>query len=262
MHAAVDDRRKALHQPLVPSPSLAVRLLVEIHPEDERGAELARDLDELDPGRMLAKDIADHELALRALSRGDDLLGVGDAVGERLFDENIRTRLHRLDGEIGVRVRQRVDRDDVGLEFGERLLEVVERLRLGEFAAAASGRRSGARIRRRPQIPECAYKRGRGSSPYCRARPQELFWSSPFSFVAAPGGPRCGQAVDKCRRPAPASQNDPGPGGRARNMWKPVRQPRPMAPPRLHLSRATRPKARMGSLPAPVHGLEDVHHKR
>ena len=116
----------------MPGPSLAVRLLVEVHAEDERRAELARDLDELDPGRMLAKDIADDQLALRALRRGDDLLGVGDAVGERLLDEHMRARLHRLDGEIGVRVGQRVDRDDVGLQLGERLLEVVERLRLGE----------------------------------------------------------------------------------------------------------------------------------
>jgi hypothetical protein len=79
-------------------------LLIEIHPEDERGAELACDLDELGPGRMVPEDIADDEFALRALSDGDDLLGVCDAVRERLLDEHIRARLHRLDGEIGVRV--------------------------------------------------------------------------------------------------------------------------------------------------------------
>ena len=133
MHAAVDDRGKALHQPLVRGPGLAARLLIEIHPEDKGRAELARDLDELDPGRMLAKDIADHQFALCALSRGDDLLGAGDAVGERLFDKYIRARLHGLDGEIGMRVRQRIDRDDVGLELRERFLEAVERLRPGEL---------------------------------------------------------------------------------------------------------------------------------
>ena len=39
---------------------------------------------------MLAKDIADDELALGALRGGDDLLGVRDVVGERLLDEHMR----------------------------------------------------------------------------------------------------------------------------------------------------------------------------
>ena len=132
MHAAIDDRREALQQPLVPSPGLAVRLLIEVHAEHERRAELTRDLDEPDPRGMLAQDVADDELALRALRGLDDLLGVGDIVGERLLDEHMRARLHRLDGEIGVGVRQRIDRDDVGLQFGQRLLEVGELLRVRE----------------------------------------------------------------------------------------------------------------------------------
>ena len=55
-------------------------------------------------------------LRFGALGRRDHPLGVGDGFGERLLDEDVRAGLHRLDGVVGVGVRQGVDRDDVGLQ--------------------------------------------------------------------------------------------------------------------------------------------------
>jgi hypothetical protein len=49
MDPAIDERRKAGHQALVPFPRRAIRLLVEVHPEHQRRSEFARNLDELDP---------------------------------------------------------------------------------------------------------------------------------------------------------------------------------------------------------------------
>ena len=41
----------------------------------------------------MAQDIADDQLALGALRRRDDPLGVGDRLGERLLDEDMRRPL-------------------------------------------------------------------------------------------------------------------------------------------------------------------------
>ena len=70
---------------------------------------------------------------------GDDPLRVGDRFGDRLLEEHVRARLHRLDRVLGVGVRHGVDRDDVRLQRAQR---VVER---GEPAGAGERLGHGAR---------------------------------------------------------------------------------------------------------------------
>ena len=72
----------------------------------------------------MPEDVADHELPARADRGLHDALCARDRLGEGLFDEHVRATLHRLDGELRMRVRQRVDRDHVRTRLGERLLVV------------------------------------------------------------------------------------------------------------------------------------------
>src|SRR4029450_6176188 len=72
----------------------------------------------------MSEDVTDHELPARAGRSLYDALRAGHRLGQRLFDEYMRAGFHRFDGELRMRVRQRVDRDDVGTRLGERLLLV------------------------------------------------------------------------------------------------------------------------------------------
>ncbi len=72
----------------------------------------------------MPEDVANHELPARADRGLHDALCARDRLGEGLFDEHVRATLHRLDGELRMRVRQRVDRDHVRTRLGERLLVV------------------------------------------------------------------------------------------------------------------------------------------
>ena len=74
---------------------------------------------------MLAKDIADHQLALAVrLAVSTTFSAFATVSAKRLLDEDMGARFHRLDGEIGMGVGQRVDRHDIGLELGQRLVEI------------------------------------------------------------------------------------------------------------------------------------------
>ena len=84
---------------------------------------------------------------------------------------------------VGVRVGKRVDRDDVGLQLGERLFVVREALAPWRARRAASCRRCGACRRRPPRSPGCAYRRARGSCPCCRARRTRTRF---FAIVSSP----------------------------------------------------------------------------
>ena len=102
------------------------RLLIEVHAEDERRTQRAGKLDEFDPARMVAEDVADNELTAGLARRGDDALGFGDGPGERLLDEDMGAGVHRLDGIVGMGVGPGADGDYVRLEGGERFLVIGE----------------------------------------------------------------------------------------------------------------------------------------
>ena len=86
MDTAIDDRRKGLHQPFVPLPGFAGRLLIQVHAKDQRRAELPRNFDELYPGGVLPQDVTDDQLPARARSGGHYALGALDRFGEWLLD--------------------------------------------------------------------------------------------------------------------------------------------------------------------------------
>jgi hypothetical protein len=100
--------------------------LVEVHPHYQWFAEGLRDLDELDPTRVMAEDVADHELAIRCLRLRDDPLGSIDRFREWLFDENMTTGIEGGLGVIRMGVRIGGDRNRVGLRIPERLIEIGE----------------------------------------------------------------------------------------------------------------------------------------
>ena len=118
----------------------------------------------------MAEDVADHELPPRAHGGLHDPLGARHCFGERLLDEHVRARFHRLDGVIGMRVGEGVDRDDVRPQLGERLLVVRIALSRRPAPRGAPVRRCCACRRRRPRSPGCACRRARGTCPCCRAR--------------------------------------------------------------------------------------------
>ena len=70
---------------------------------------------------MVAQDVADDDLAAGLARLRRDALGVGDGGGERLLDEDMGAGLHRCDGIVGVAVGVGGDRDEVGLQAGQRL---------------------------------------------------------------------------------------------------------------------------------------------
>ena len=132
MDPAVDDGAAGLQEGLMGLPHVAIALLIQVHAHDQRLAQRLHGPDELRPGRVVAEDIADDDLALRGLGFGDDLLGRGDGDRERLLDEHVATGLERGDGVFGVGVRVAGDRDRVGLGRLERGMEV------GVFGVAAA----------------------------------------------------------------------------------------------------------------------------
>ena len=62
-------------------------------------------LDELDPARVVAEDVADDEFATGGFRLGDDPFGGCDGFGEGFFDEDVATSLQGCDGIRGVGVR-------------------------------------------------------------------------------------------------------------------------------------------------------------
>ena len=110
-------------------------LLIEVHPHHERLAEGARELDEPDPRRMDAQDVADHEFASVGDRAVDDRLRFGDGFGQRLFAEHVAAGLDR-----GARVRRMrlgvgIDADDVRLRGLQRVVIVSEGGDAAEFLA-------------------------------------------------------------------------------------------------------------------------------
>ena len=175
MHAAVDDRRGRAHQGLVHLPERAGRLLVEVHPHDERLAERAADLDEARPGGMDAQDVADEQrlasprapprrpsppprACRRAASRRTRARRprAPEAPSARDARYRRRSRPRRASAPRAPR-RESSKRGIPG--------NSASRSRASGGVAGAQARR--VRSRRSPD------RRGRGSSPSCRARRRE-----------------------------------------------------------------------------------------
>ncbi len=78
--------------------------------------------DQLHPGRVVAQDVADHQLpAVGACAAATDALGVGHRRRQRLLDEDMRARFHRHDGVVGMAVGIGVDRAELRLQLPQRL---------------------------------------------------------------------------------------------------------------------------------------------
>jgi hypothetical protein len=108
-------------------PAGAVALLVQVHPHHERLAERPGNLDELLPGRVHAKDVADHQLPVARTREVHQLLRLRDGLGQRLLTEDVATRFDCRPRIRPVRFGIRVDADDVGPGRRERLEVVAER---------------------------------------------------------------------------------------------------------------------------------------
>ena len=125
VHAAIDDGRGGLHDGAVNVPGGAARLLVEIHAEHVRATQDAGLLDELEPGGVVAQDIADDELALVLLGGGDDASRVFDGGRQGLFDKDMGAGLDGGDGIVGMGIGVGGDRDHIGLELGQGCRKVM-----------------------------------------------------------------------------------------------------------------------------------------
>ena len=140
MHAAIDDRRQRFHQVLVPVPGRPVTLLVQVHAHHQGLAEGLGDLDQLGPGRMVAQDVAEHQLLVVLPRLDDDPLGIGDVGRDRLLHEHVAARLERPNGIVGMGVGIGIDRDGVRAGLGQRHVEILEprdlREALGQIGAA------------------------------------------------------------------------------------------------------------------------------
>ena len=81
---------------------------------------------------MVAEDIADDELAAGLSRDGNDALGIGDGLGQRLLDKDIGAGLHGLNRIVGMGIRPGADGNHIGLERCQRLVVVGEAAGTGQ----------------------------------------------------------------------------------------------------------------------------------
>ena len=86
----------------------------------------------------MAEDVADDDLAVGFAGFFRHALGVGGGGGEGLFHEDVGAGVHGGAGVVGVAVGVGGDGDEVGLQAGERLVEVG-----GDLVEAELGREGG-----------------------------------------------------------------------------------------------------------------------
>ena len=82
---------------------------------------------------MDAQDIADEQRLVRLAGGGDDRLGRVEIVGERLLAKHMRAGRERLERHRRVMLGIGRDRDRVGLQRRERLVETLEARQAREF---------------------------------------------------------------------------------------------------------------------------------
>ncbi len=112
MHPAIDDRRDRGEQAFVSIPILAVGLLVQIHPHDQGFSKSLGDFNELDPTRMLAKNVANHQGLVLTSGKLDEFTTLLGAFGKWFLREYVTPRFqsHFGKGVVGVRVGRYADR--------------------------------------------------------------------------------------------------------------------------------------------------------
>ena len=97
----------------------AGRLLIEIHPDDQRLTETVSHFDKVHPGGMNPQDVADHQFLTRGLGEFCNFLGFRDRIGQKLFDEDVTACIQRQLGIGGVGITPGVNGYDIALCGGE-----------------------------------------------------------------------------------------------------------------------------------------------
>ena len=116
-------------------------MLIEVQAEHIRAAKGAGFVDKLHPRRVLAQDIADHQLAPGGFGGGNHTLGLGDGHGEGFFHKDMRPCFHRCAGIVRMRVGIGRDHCEVGFDLGQGCVKIVKggigrKLRVIHFARA------------------------------------------------------------------------------------------------------------------------------
>ena len=114
VHAAIDDRRDRIHQLLMNGPLGAGRLLIEIHPHNQRFTEGLADFDKLYPRRMNPQDITNHQFLAGNLCELRNLFGLGHRIGQGFFDKYVAARFQRQFCVGSMGIRPRIDRYGIG----------------------------------------------------------------------------------------------------------------------------------------------------
>jgi hypothetical protein len=123
MNTAINKWRCCFHQLLVGFPMGAGGLLVEVHAEHIRATECARLGNQPDPGRVMAKDVADDQFAPCALCGLDNPQRVFNGRCHRLFEEDMGSGFHGSNRKLGMAVGIGVDRAEVWFDLRQRRLE-------------------------------------------------------------------------------------------------------------------------------------------
>ena len=86
----------------------------------------AGDLDKLDPGWVVAQNVADHHFTFFLRRQLDDSLCLGDGFGQRLFHKNMQPCVEGLLGKFVMRIRIRTNRHRIGLCCRDGFAEIVK----------------------------------------------------------------------------------------------------------------------------------------
>ena len=124
VHAAVHQRGHIVDKGFMQRPFGTVALLVKVHAHDERFAQRPGQLDELDPGRMLAQDIADDQLTPGLSGHPGYICGFFHGAGDGFLHKYMTSLLHGKNRKLGVGIGVGIDGNHIGLLFFHRLVIV------------------------------------------------------------------------------------------------------------------------------------------
>ena len=114
MHTAIDDGAGSFHQRLVRRPCVTIGLLVEVHPKHVWPAQIPRFGDQTLPAWMMTQNVSNHELAAQPFGCRNHAACILNTGRQRLFDEHVRTSLHRGNRVFGVAVGIGRDANQIG----------------------------------------------------------------------------------------------------------------------------------------------------